>query len=185
MALGMFLLAAAEGIAKEPVKYHHGVIIRFEGEIGPGLEAYLNRKLEIAKEQGADLVIIEIDSPGGELTASLEIAEHLQGIDWAHTVAYIPRQAISGAAIVSLGCDEILMAPQAEIGDAGAIFMDEHSFFHFVPEKADQLSGAAPACLGRSQGAAAGLGRGDVRQGSQGLSCSQSEDRPGDLYFPA
>ncbi len=135
MALGMFLLAAAEGIAKEPVKYHHGVIIRFDGEIGPGLEAYLKRKLEIAKEQGADLVIIEIDSPGGELTASLEIADYLQGIDWAHTVAYIPRQAISGAAIVSLGCDEILMAPQAEIGDAGAIFMDEHSFFHFVPEK--------------------------------------------------
>ncbi len=135
MAIGAFLSAAAEAPAKEPPQCHHGVIIRFDGEIGPGLESYLFRKLDTARQQGADLVIIEIDSPGGELLASLDIADRLQKIDWAHTVAYVPRQAISGAAIVSLGCDDIILAPHAEIGDAGAIFMDEHSFFRFVPEK--------------------------------------------------
>ena len=59
-------------------------------------------------------MILEIDSPGGRLKESLDIADHLQKLDWAHTVAYIPRDAISGAAIVSLGCDEILMAPHAQ-----------------------------------------------------------------------
>ena len=88
-------------------------------------------------------MILEIDSPGGGLIDSLEMADHLQKLDWAHTVAYIPRYAISGAAIVALGCDEILMAPQARIGDAGAIVMDEHSLFHFVPQKA--ISFLAPA----------------------------------------
>ena len=39
VAIGVLLLAAPAGFAKEPVKYHHGVIIRFEGEIRPGLEA--------------------------------------------------------------------------------------------------------------------------------------------------
>ena len=81
------------------------------------------------------MIILEIDSPGGGLNESIEIAEHMQQLDWAHTVAYIPHAAISGAAIVSLGCDEILMAPFARIGDAGAIYLGEKSLFHLAPQK--------------------------------------------------
>ena len=58
-------------------------------------------------------------------------------------MAYVPERAISGAAIVSLGCDEILMAPRAEIGDAGAIVMGEESLFRLAPEK--MISFLAPA----------------------------------------
>ena len=80
-------------------------------------------------------MIIEIDSPGGELFASERIAEHLQKLAWAHTVAYIPREAISGAAMASLGCDEIVMAPHARIGDAGAIVMGDDSLYKLAPQK--------------------------------------------------
>ncbi|MGO9108246.1 MAG: NfeD family protein [Thermoguttaceae bacterium] len=135
IAIGALLLACPEGFAKEPVKYHHGVLIRFQGEILPGLQSYLCRKLDIAQQEGADLVVIEIDSPGGRLIESVEIAERLQKLEWAHTVAYVPREAISGAAIVSLGCDEILMAPQALIGDAGPIIISEFGLFEHAPEK--------------------------------------------------
>ena len=141
--MGVLLLIVSELSATEPAKYNRGVVIRFEGDILPGLQSYLYRKLDAAKEQGADLVILEIDSPGGLLKESLEIAKHLQEVEWAHTVAYVPQKAISGAAIVALGCDEIVMAPFAQIGDAGAIFMNEHSVFQFVPEKA--ISYLAPA----------------------------------------
>ena len=143
IAIGSLLSSAPGLSAKEPVQYHHPVCIRFEGEIKPSLQRYLYRKLDAAKQQGADLVILEIDSPGGRLIESVEIAERLRDLDWAHTVAYIPQHAISGAAIVSLGCDEIIMSPQATIGDAGAIRMDEHAFFQFVPQK--EISFLAPA----------------------------------------
>ena len=135
VAISVFLLATPEGAAKEPAKYRCGVIIRFEGEILPQLEAYLYRKLDAARQQGADLVILEIDSPGGRLKESLDIAEHLQKLGWAHTVAYVPREAISGAAIAALGCDEILIAPPARIGDAGPIILGEDSLFRLAPEK--------------------------------------------------
>lgn len=128
-------VAAAKEPVKEPLKCTHGVIIQFDGEILPGLQHYLYRKIEAAKSEGADLIILEIDSPGGELYTSLEIAEYMQKIDWAHTVAYVPRQAISGAAIASLGCDEILMAPKSRIGDAGAIVFGSDSLFRLAPEK--------------------------------------------------
>ena len=50
-------------------------------------------------------------------------------------VAYVPEQALSGAAIAALGCDEIVMAPAAVIGDAGPIFQGEDALFRHAPEK--------------------------------------------------
>jgi membrane-bound serine protease (ClpP class) len=133
--LGLLLYEPPACFAKEPAKYNRAVLIRVEGVIAPGLETYLFRKLDAAKELGADLVILEIDSPGGLVIESQEIAERLQKLDWAHTVAYIPHWAISGAAIASLGCDEIVMAPHARIGDAGEIILGKDSLFRLAPAK--------------------------------------------------
>ena len=126
------LLLAAE---ESPAEYSRGALIRFEGPITPWLEYYLDCKLRTAKQKGADLVIIEIDSPGGLVEQSLNIATRLRDLDWAHTVAYIPEQALSGAAFVALGCDEIIMGPNAKLGDAGVIEPDAQFQFQYVPEK--------------------------------------------------
>lgn len=127
--------AAAEGrtIGKT------AVVIRLEGMITPITPSYLERKLETARQDGAELVIIEIDSPGGELFSSLQIAQMLHDISWAETVAYIPESgvngALSGAAFVALGCQRIYMGPKAAIGDAGVIESDGNNPFRYVPEK--------------------------------------------------
>lgn len=115
--------------------FHKAVLIRFEGPITPLLEQFVYRKLDVAKDQGADLVIIEIDSPGGYLDASLNLADRFLDLDWAHTVAFVPREALSGAAIAALGCNEIVMAPEAHLGDAGPIFQGEDALFRHAPEK--------------------------------------------------
>jgi len=115
--------------------FRKAVLIRFEGPITPLLEHFIYRKLDIAKDQGADLVIFEIDSPGGYLDASLNLADRFRDLDWAHTVAFVPREALSGAAIAALGCNEILMAPEAHLGDAGPIFQGEDTLFRHAPEK--------------------------------------------------
>jgi membrane-bound serine protease (ClpP class) len=115
--------------------YQSAVMIRFEGPITPLLEQFLYRKLEVAEKKNADLVIIEIDSPGGFVGASFNVAHRLRDLDWARTVAFVPREALSGAAIVALGCDEIVMNPNAVLGDAGPIVEGEDSMFRHAPEK--------------------------------------------------
>ena len=55
---------------KFPARYKHCVLIRLEFAITPMLEQYLYRKLDVAKADEADLVIIEIESPGGYLEES-------------------------------------------------------------------------------------------------------------------
>lgn len=134
-----FAVAVASAVRAQdgeaPRSYSKAVLIRFEGEITPLLEQFIYRKLDVAKDQGADLVIFEIDSPGGYLISSENLADRFLDMDWAHTVAFVPRQAFSGAAIAALGCDEIIMAPDAQLGDAGPIFRDEYSMFQHAEEK--------------------------------------------------
>lgn len=151
---GLMLLGwAAPGSAGEPAaEFSRGVLIRFEGLIEPRLQQYLQRKLEIAKQKDADVVIIEIDSPGGLLDTSLEVAQRLQGIGWARTVAYVPQEAISGGAIVALGCDEIVMDTEAIIGDAGPIYQGEDSLFRHAPEKVRDYLRQRVAALAENKG---------------------------------
>jgi membrane-bound serine protease (ClpP class) len=111
------------------------VLIRLEGLVTPLMQQFLERKLQVAEESGADVVIAEIDSPGGMVDSSFAIANRLRDLNWAQTVAFVPREALSGAAIIALGCDQIIMAPQAVLGDAGPIVLGEDSLFRHAPEK--------------------------------------------------
>jgi membrane-bound serine protease (ClpP class) len=153
LAIMLFLLASLLGIARpslaadQPapnappavpaadVTYTKPVRIKLEGMITILTHEYMKRQLDRAREESADLVIIEIDSPGGDAQASIDIAETLAEIKWARTVAYVEKQAISGGAFVALGCEEILLSPTARIGDAGPIVMGEDSQFRHAPEK--------------------------------------------------
>lgn len=112
----------------KPDTFERPFIIEFQGPIDGRLSKHFHRKLELAKKQNADLVILEIDSPGGLKSESLRIAESLRDVDWAYTVAFIPKQALSGAALVSLGCDEIIAGKNMRFGDIGEIYWDPESF---------------------------------------------------------
>jgi membrane-bound serine protease (ClpP class) len=123
-----------EGEQPQPV-YARPYLLKLSGPILPFTHQVFKRNLARAKRAGADLLVVEIDSPGGTVEDSLAIAKQLSEVSWAHTVAFIPDHALSGAALASLGCDEIIMAPTARIGDAGVIFLDEDYYFKYTTEK--------------------------------------------------
>lgn len=129
-------LAAEQNGEKPPrADYRKGVIIEVQGAILPRLQKYMVRKLERARNMEADLVVLEIDSPGGSIETTFEVVDALRELDWAYTVAFVPDEALSGAAIVSLACDEILMAPTARLGDAGPVVIGPDAVFRHAPEK--------------------------------------------------
>lgn len=59
---------------------------------------------------------------GSEFGASYQLAEYLSGgkLAAATTVAFVPSTIQGHAVLVAMACDEIVMAPDAEIGVAGA-----------------------------------------------------------------
>lgn len=90
-----------------------------------------NRATEVARlvddalHEGKNFICLWIDSPGGSPDESMTLASALAQIDPAvcRTVAYIPDEARSDAAIVALACDLIVMHPDARLGGSGASFI--------------------------------------------------------------
>tara|TARA_R110000868_G_scaffold149654_1_gene372196 strand:- start:68587 stop:70980 length:2394 start_codon:yes stop_codon:yes gene_type:complete len=113
------------------------MLIKVDGMIEPLLEAFLERQINRAVNSGANMLIFEIDSGGGYLMSGTNLANMIADLDsrQVRTVAYIPDHAMSSAAIIALGCDEIFMRPGAQTGDAGPIEMKEDGQFEHVPEK--------------------------------------------------
>jgi membrane-bound serine protease (ClpP class) len=112
-------------------------LIRVEGRIDSLQETFLVRQIERAVAAGAKVIVFEIDSPGGRLQSSFDLANAIARLEdqKVRTIAYIPEMALSGAAIVSLGCDEIIMRPTARIGDAAPIEIRPGQPFERAPEK--------------------------------------------------
>ncbi|MDR3182131.1 MAG: hypothetical protein LBT89_04280 [Planctomycetaceae bacterium] len=70
-----------------------------------------------------DFLCVVIDSPGGSIDASLQLASFLAcEIDRTKikTVAYVPHQARSDAALVAAACDETVLGCGAVLGGDGA-----------------------------------------------------------------
>jgi membrane-bound serine protease (ClpP class) len=111
------------------------VLIKIDGEIDSLLKEYVVRHVNEEREAGRNFFIFEIDSLGGKLGPGLELAEFIKDLKGVKTVAYIPRNAISAAAFIALGCDEIIMGPEGKLGDCGALIMDPKGQFHYAPEK--------------------------------------------------
>ena len=76
------------------------------------------RRLRLAESNRADAIVVEIDTPGGEVGAVLEICQAIKESSIQNTVAWINTQAYSGGAIIALACREIVVARGAKMGDA-------------------------------------------------------------------
>ncbi len=112
-------------------------MIEVEGTIDPLLDSFLKRQIDRAVADGAKMIIFEIQSPGGLLWHSRDLAYTIADLEdqEVRTVAFIRGEALSGATIIALGCDEIYMTRHATIGDAGPIETSEGGQFERAPEK--------------------------------------------------
>jgi membrane-bound ClpP family serine protease len=76
---------------------------------------------DAVNNQKADLVLIQLDSPGGNLDDSIRLAYRLAEIpsDKAEVVVYVSKHARGDAALIALAADAIYMAPDAVLGTGG------------------------------------------------------------------
>ena len=97
-------------------------IIDLRGPITPRMANRLETMLTTAVEQGVNWVGLRIDSAGGDLAASVQIATTVAKLDanTVRTVAYVPAEATGGAALVALSCDQLVMHPGARLGAKAA-----------------------------------------------------------------
>ena len=126
---------------REPLRNNEKVVprvIAVDGVINRVLGEFVQREVRNAVSEGCNVLILNIDSPGGDKDIAEHLALTLSELDSTKitTVAWIPKGAWSGGALIAFGCDKILMHPDAQIGDIGVITLTEPGGqFERAPEK--------------------------------------------------
>ena len=91
-------------------------------EINRWYAAYIKKAIKKAEDEGASLIILELDTPGGLLSSALSIKNYIIESD-IPVVAYINKNALSAGALISLSCEAIYMSDGSIIGAATPVYM--------------------------------------------------------------
>lgn len=133
--LAMFLIAIAPGYAwQDSASTNQGAaavpayrqankvaVLPVRGIIDHVTLRSLERRIDRAVREGATGIVLDIDTPGGELNATLDICHLLKTDAPANTVAWINPQAYSAGTIIALATREIVVQENASFGDAAPI----------------------------------------------------------------
>ncbi len=125
---------------KIPQEFQSAVLLKMRQEqaIDSGLVSVIEQEIAKYNDTSERLaIILEIDSGGGPVDAARELVALVQEYvehDAIRVFAYIPRQALSAAAWVAMGCEGLIMAPDALIGDIQPI-VGSFQGYERVPEK--------------------------------------------------
>ncbi|MCS7304497.1 MAG: hypothetical protein NZ602_05245 [Thermoguttaceae bacterium] len=99
--------------------------VSLKGPIDSDKVRRVQRIIEDAiRDRQINLVVLEISSPGGSISQSMQLANFLgPGLrkEQVHTVAYVPEQARADAALVALACSQLVVHPDAILGGSGAV----------------------------------------------------------------
>ena len=99
----------------------HVAVITIKGPIGNYTAASVRRRFDDAIKAGADGVVIDLDTPGGEVPAVLNICTTIKQSPIKNVIAWVNPMAYSGGAIIALACREIVVSDAATLGDAAPI----------------------------------------------------------------
>ncbi len=94
--------------------------LRIENEIDLGLIPYVKRGIELAEENKAKAIIVEINTFGGRLDAATEIKDLILNCK-VPTIAFVNKRAISAGALITLSNKTIIMSKSASIGAATVV----------------------------------------------------------------
>ena len=80
----------------------------------------LRRGLKEAIRKKADMVLLDMDTPGGRLDICLEMMEMLDYFE-GETATFVNTDAISAGAFIASACDKIYFSPKGKMGAAAVI----------------------------------------------------------------
>jgi len=128
-----FLLLTSAGYAQsdslanqDPPQGNSVTMIAIDGSISPNTTNYIKRGIRVAKEQGAECLIIQLDTPGGLLESTKNIVQQfLDSSDMPIVVYVAPAggRAASAGTFITMAAHVAAMAPTTTIGAASPVQM--------------------------------------------------------------
>ncbi len=158
-ALVFFLVLLPAG-AKDPGAGKTAVLLEIKGPIGPATSDYIGRGLEKARERGAQVVILRVDTPGGLDTSMREIIQDMLTSPLPVIVYVAPggARAASAGTYILYASTVAAMAPGTNLGAATPV----------------QIGGAPPPAPDKERGE----DKGRKENGEKGEDSGKTESKP-------
>jgi len=94
------------------------IVMTADGPIMPAMREYIKRGVETAERRKAEVLIIQLNTPGGDLLTTLDIIAIMRASNVPVVVYVAPRNAIAGSAgaLITMAGHVSAMAPETVIG---------------------------------------------------------------------
>jgi membrane-bound serine protease (ClpP class) len=122
LLLTLFLLIAAQP-ARAQINAPLVLILDVNGIVAPAMEEYIARGIGIAEQRHAEVLILQLNTPGGAILTMTKIVEEMRASHVPIVVYVSPRggMAASAGTIITLAGHASAMAPETIIGAASPI----------------------------------------------------------------
>jgi membrane-bound serine protease (ClpP class) len=119
LSLALFLFQPLQAAAAGPIV----LVLSIDGTITPATQEYLARGIQVAEQDGAELVILQLNTPGGGLDPMQNMAQAIRA-SRVPVVVYVSPQgawAASAGTVITLAGHAAAMAPETAIGAASPV----------------------------------------------------------------
>lgn len=101
------------------------VVIPVSGTVDASMTAFIGRALKESEHYSDRIIVLEIDTYGGEVDAAFKIVDTMLAIQDCPTIAYIKTKAISAGTLVALSCQRVYMKHNTTIGDVAPLIVSQ------------------------------------------------------------
>ncbi|MCU0572099.1 MAG: nodulation protein NfeD [Syntrophobacteraceae bacterium] len=132
----------------------HINLVQIQDTINPGVEDFIKHSIQRSSEEGAELLVILLDTPGGLVTATRGIVQAILSSPVPVVVYVHPRggQAASAGVFVTVAADIAAMAPGTNIGAAHPVATGGQEMSEAMNEKVVNDMVAFAKSLGAQRG---------------------------------
>jgi membrane-bound serine protease (ClpP class) len=101
------------------------IVAPIAGMVENGMAAFVARVAREAATHPSPLLVLEMDTYGGQVDAAFQIVDTLLNYSAGTTVAFVKNKAISAGALIALSCNTLVMKHNTTIGDCAPILQSE------------------------------------------------------------
>ncbi len=156
---GIVLVVLIFGIVNVPLSLAQAemplaMVLTADGAVTPTMTEYLRRGIRLAEQRGAELIIFQLNTPGGGVDVMGDIVEIIRASEIPVVVYVAPRGAVAGSAgtVITLAGHVAAMAPETAIGAASPVGAQGEDIGETMEAKVKEILKAQVRSLAEGRG---------------------------------